>query len=155
MTEHSAVMDTPLGAIDVSWRGDVLTGVNLESEGFPDGRSRVPNALAAQLDAYFRDGSTVFDLELDLRGTPFQLRVWEALRRVPAGRTLTYGELARRLRTSPRAVGGACRHNPCPIVVPCHRVVGATGLGGFAGDTSGRRLDVKRWLLRHEGNARF
>jgi methylated-DNA-[protein]-cysteine S-methyltransferase len=86
-------------------------------------------------------------------GTPFQRRVWEAMRAIPPGRTRTYGDLAAELGTSPRAIGGACRANPCPIVVPCHRVVGATGLGGFAGDTSGHKVEVKRWLLRHEGVA--
>jgi methylated-DNA-[protein]-cysteine S-methyltransferase len=77
------------------------------------------------------------------------------LRSIPPGRTRTYGELASKLGTSARAVGGACRANPCPVVVPCHRVVAANGLGGFAGDTSGRKLEVKRWLLRHEGSTEF
>jgi methylated-DNA-[protein]-cysteine S-methyltransferase len=84
-------------------------------------------------------------------GTPFQCRVWQALRDIPPGTTRTYGELARDLGTSPRAIGGACRANPCLIAVPCHRVVARDGLGGFAGERGGKRLAVKRWLLRHEG----
>lgn len=83
-------------------------------------------------------------------GTPFQRRVWRALQEIVPGQRLTYGELAARLGTSARAVGGACRANPLPLLVPCHRVVAAHGLGGFAGDREGARLEVKRWLLEHE-----
>lgn len=140
-----------MGTVAIFWIDGVLTGVGLEPA-LPDGQAEsVPPFLAEQLDAYFRNGSTRFDLPVELEGTGFQRKVWDALRDIPSGRTVTYGELARKLGTSARAVGGACRSNPCPIVVPCHRVVATNGLGGFAGDTSGRKLDVKRWLLRHEG----
>ncbi|MCP4042152.1 MAG: MGMT family protein, partial [Gammaproteobacteria bacterium] len=86
------------------------------------------------------------------RGTDHQLRVWNALGEIPPGETMTYGELARHLGSGPRAVGNACRSNPVPIVVPCHRVVSATGLGGFMGDTAGEPMAIKSWLLRHELN---
>ncbi len=89
-------------------------------------------------------------LPLELHGTDFQLRVWQALRTIPPGEVATYGELAARLHTSPRAVGNACRWNPCPLVVPCHRVVRRDGIGGYAGHSDGETLDIKRWLLRHE-----
>jgi methylated-DNA-[protein]-cysteine S-methyltransferase len=139
--------------VAVSLENGILAGVDLEPAAGEEAGEALPAPVAAELQAYFADGACRVDLPVILRGTPFQKRVWGELRRIPPGETVTYGELARRLGTSPRAVGGACRANPCPIVVPCHRVVGATGLGGFAGDTSGRRLDVKRWLLRHEGAA--
>ena len=106
----------------------------------------------AQLQAYFHDPRHVFDLPLDRQGTPFRLRVWRALEAIPPGETRTYGALARLLDSAPRAVGGACRANPLPIVVPCHRVVGAAASGGYAGSTGGGLLAVKRWLLRHEGH---
>lgn len=144
-----------MGAVGVTWNGGVLTGVDLEPGTLAGPAERLPVSLTEQLDAYFRSGSAGFDLPIELSGTPFQRRVWAALRAIPSGRTVTYGELARKLGTSARAVGGACRANPCPIVVPCHRVVATDGLGGFAGDTSGRKLEVKRWLLRHEGNREF
>jgi methylated-DNA-[protein]-cysteine S-methyltransferase len=150
-TRRSAVMDTPLGPIRLTWAGAILEGVDLEPDVLPGPAQRLPEALGAELSAYFADPGHRFELPLRLAGTPFQRRVWEALSAIAPGRTRTYGDLAAELGTSPRAVGGACRANPCPIVVPCHRVVGATGLGGFAGDTSGHKLDVKRWLLRHEG----
>jgi len=88
-----------------------------------------------------------------LQGTAFQRRVWEALTRIPAGQTLTYGELAARLDSGARAVGNACRHNPVSIIVPCHRVVSATGIGGYSGSTGGREIDRKQWLLGREGIA--
>ena len=88
-------------------------------------------------------------LTLDPQGTPFQLRVWQELRRIPWGQTISYGELARRVGNpkASRAVGQANAVNPIPLIIPCHRVIAADGsLGGYS---SG--LDRKRWLLRHEG----
>ena len=108
------------------------------------------DAIAAQFAAYFADANHVFDLPVHITGTPFQQRVWNALREIPRGTTLTYGELAKQLRTSPRAIGQACRSNPVPIIVPCHRVTSAKGLGGYAGDTQGKLAEIKEWLLQHE-----
>ena len=86
-------------------------------------------------------------------GTAFQQRVWAALQAIPTGSVLSYGELARQLDTAPRAIGGACRSNPIPILIPCHRVVSRQGLGGYAGEVEGELPGIKRWLLRHEGVA--
>jgi methylated-DNA-[protein]-cysteine S-methyltransferase len=105
--------------------------------------------VRAQLTGYFSGASTQFDLPLGAQGTPFQTRVWEALRAIPHGQTISYGELARRLGApkAMRAVGAANGRNPIPIIVPCHRVIGARGdLTGFGGG-----LERKRWLLAHEG----
>lgn len=146
-----APVPTPMGAVAICWEDGALAGVDLEPDSVALVDGKLPRPVAEQLGAYFADGTRGFDLPLRLKGTPFQRRVWKALRAIPPGHTVTYGQLARALGTSARAVGGACRANPCPIVVPCHRVVGAQGLGGFAGDTSGRKLAIKRWLLRHEG----
>jgi methylated-DNA-[protein]-cysteine S-methyltransferase len=155
-----AVIQTPMGPLGLNWDGDTLTGVDLEPQAsaFVDGESasgsfpdQIPEPIRRQLDAYFADGHSRFDLPLAAGGTAFQHRVWSLMAAIPPGCTRTYGELARELASAPRAVGQACRANPLPIVLPCHRVVGAQGLGGFAGDTSGRKLAVKRWLLRHEG----
>ncbi|MDR1529914.1 MAG: methylated-DNA--[protein]-cysteine S-methyltransferase [Burkholderiales bacterium] len=90
-------------------------------------------------------------------GTPFQQRVWKALQSIPSGEPSTYGEIARRLDTAPRAVGGACGANPIVLVIPCHRVVGRHSLGGFMHAEAGDPLRIKRWLLDHEetlGNER-
>ena len=150
---QQAVLATPMGPIGLHWTGETLTGVDLEPLTAAGGADVAPPTRRRQLAAYFADGTAVFDLPLELGGTPFQQRVWAAISAIPAGETRTYRDLARQLRTAPRAVGQACRANPCPIVVPCHRVVAVNGLGGFAGDRSGRKLAVKRWLLRHEGVA--
>ena len=101
-----------------------------------------------QLRAYDGGELRVFSLDLDLRGTPFQLRVWEELQRIPHGEVRTYGELATSLgqRGASRAVGGANGRNPIPLIVPCHRVVASDGLGGFTGG-----LEWKERLLAHEG----
>ena len=94
-----------------------------------------------------------FDLPFVPSGTPFQLRVWHALMNIPAGQSTTYGALAKQLGTAARAVGQACGSNPLPILIPCHRVVAAHGLGGFMHASSGAPLDVKSWLLAHERRA--
>ena len=105
---------------------------------------------ASILQRYFENPAFTPSIKLDPSGTPFQRRVWRALRKIRPGTTITYGALAQKLGTSARAVGGACRENPLPIVVPCHRVVAAGGAGGFMGDSRGRALEIKSWLLCHE-----
>lgn len=111
--------------------------------------ARVLDAARVQLEEYFAGARRAFDLPLAADGTPFQRRVWDALRGIPWGETISYIELARRVgdARAVRAVGGANGRNPVSIVVPCHRVIGADGsLTGFGGGT-----ERKRWLLEHEG----
>jgi len=103
-----------------------------------------------QLDCYFSNPNHQFEIPLELKGTAFQVRVWNALRLIPAGETISYGELADRLASSARAVGNACRANRLPLVVPCHRVVAKSGLGGFMGQRQGGEISIKRCLLLHE-----
>lgn len=158
----SGALATPLGTLAVTWEEERLVCLNLAAdlapaspEGLaPDDASPgepVPLAIRAALARYFDAGTAGLNVPLAARGTDFQHCVWRALQAIPPGETRTYGDLARQLGTSARAIGGACRANPCLIAVPCHRVIAKDGLGGFAGDVSGRRLEVKRWLLRHEG----
>lgn len=107
---------------------------------------------ARQLKAYLADPQFAFGLPLRPSGTTFQRRVWERISAIPAGVTRSYGDIAADLKNAPRAVGQACGANPFPLVVPCHRVVGSnSGLGGFARHGGGFLLDIKRWLLAHEG----
>lgn len=113
-------------------------------------RNPVAREVVRQLMAYFANPAHVFSLPLATLGTPFQRRVWQALCEVPPGKPSRYGDVAQRLASGPRAVGGACRANPIPIIVPCHRVVSANGLGGYSGEVSGEGLAIKRWLLDHE-----
>jgi len=104
-----------------------------------------------QLQHYFEDPGWEFDLPLDLAGTPFQQRLWNSLSRVPAGQTDTYGQLAQQLHSGAQAVGQACRRNPIPVVIPCHRIVSRQGMGGYAGEMDGEKMRIKKALLTHEG----
>jgi methylated-DNA-[protein]-cysteine S-methyltransferase len=116
-------------------------------------RNTIAFLACVQIQTYLDDPSFRFELPLMLSGTHHRLAVWEAMQRIPAGATRTYGDLAKELGSSPRAVGGACGANPIPLVVPCHRVIAAGGgIGGFMGERGeGFELAIKRWLLGHEG----
>jgi methylated-DNA-[protein]-cysteine S-methyltransferase len=148
---YAAVIASPIGRLGIRAR-DALTCIDFVSTRIPlqPPRTSLARRVCAQLKAYFADPRTRFALPLAAYGTQFQQRAWRALQRIPSGTARTYGELARTLQSAPRAVGGACRANPIPIVVPCHRVVAANGPGGFMGATRGRAMDIKRWLLEHE-----
>jgi methylated-DNA-[protein]-cysteine S-methyltransferase len=116
-------------------------------------RSALAKRTVSALKEYFHAPTARLTLPLRSAGTEFQKKVWQEMRQIPVGQTRSYGVLAQRLRSSARAVGNACRANPLPIIVPCHRVVAANGeIGGFAGHREGPQLALKRWLLAHEQN---
>jgi methylated-DNA-[protein]-cysteine S-methyltransferase len=162
-------MDSPLGPLVLTAEGGALIALDwardwaldwaeardvASADGETSGREEECSAdrevLAAartQLAAYFAGRSAVFDLPLAPRGTVFQRRVWQALLTIPPGAVWTYGELARALGTAPRAVGQANGRNPIPLIIPCHRVVGGAGLGGYSGLGG---LATKTWLIDHE-----
>ncbi len=150
--EYDAVIAAPFGRVGFMLDGDALADISFLDKGTPLLPPRAARArkVARVLRSYFSNPRYSFHIPLKLSGTAFQQRVWRALRRIPAGRTLSYGVLARKLDTSARAVGNACRANPIPIVIPCHRVVASNGLGGFMGKRSGSPLNLKHWLLEHE-----
>jgi methylated-DNA-[protein]-cysteine S-methyltransferase len=106
-----------------------------------------------ELAQYANNPRHKFNIPLHLNGTEFQKKVWRALQTIPTGKTLTYGELAKKLQTSPRAIGQACRTNPIPVIIPCHRIVAANHLGGYAGKQSGKMMKIKTCLLEHEKSA--
>ena len=146
-----AVIDSPIGPLGLIGSDRALQAVLFDgSRVRPEGRSHVLDETARQLDAYFAGDLVTFDLPLELHGTEFQRRCWIALGTIPYGETVSYGEQARRLglgSDAARAVGAANGQNPLPLVLPCHRVIGANGsLTGFGGG-----LHVKRFLLEHEG----
>jgi methylated-DNA-[protein]-cysteine S-methyltransferase len=114
-------------------------------------RSALAEKTLRQLDAYFDDPLRPFDLPLQAQGTVFQLRLWSALAEIEVGETLTYGQMAKQLNSAAQAVGQACRRNPLAIIVPCHRVLSQVGLGGYGGESAGRKLAIKQALLTHEG----
>ena len=163
----STTLDSPVGVLTlvaggrglraVLWPDEPATRVVLPGT-VPMGEAPTTSAAARvlvetkrQLQEYFAGSRQRFDLALDPVGTEFQLQVWQVLRVIPYGTTITYGEQASRLgdRNKSRAVGAANGRNPISIIVPCHRVVGSTGaLTGFAGG-----IEAKSWLLRHEQGA--
>ncbi len=155
MSDYDAILAAPMCRLGARFTGEALTRLDFLPADTPassrmDARAR---QLASELDAYWGDPAHAFDLLFVPQGTPFQLRVWHALMNIPAGEPTTYGGLANRLGTAARAVGQACGANPLPILIPCHRVVAAHGLGGFMHSASGTPLDVKTWLLAHEARA--
>ena len=138
-----------LGILD---NGQVLQAINFLYDTQP---VRPPGSLftetvANQLDKFFADPGFQFDLPLVASATPFQLQARQALLSIPLGKTMSYGNVAKTISSSARAIAGACRRNPVPIIVPCHRVVAVNGLGGFSGAIDGQPLATKKWLLKHE-----
>jgi methylated-DNA-[protein]-cysteine S-methyltransferase len=151
-----AVQTTPFGAVGVRVDAEAISELVFLP---PDTQALPPeNALARdacrQIAAYAADPDFRFDLPLRITGSIFQRQVWDAIAAIPRGRTRQYGEIASELGAQPRAVGQACGDNALPLVIPCHRVVSASGLGGFAHHGSGFYLRVKQWLLAHEFDAR-
>lgn len=150
---YDALVPAPFGALGVQVSDRAIERVAL----LPGESTRLScnsafaERVAAALAAYLQDARCPLTLPVAPQGTSFQQRVWQAMQRIPRGQTRAYGELARELESSARAVGGACGANPVAVVIPCHRVVAAHGLGGFSGATDGEWLTVKRWLLNHEG----
>ena len=147
-------LETPIGPLTLTASEHALTGVYFprsrhKPRGKP-GTNAILEHAKQQLTEYFERTRTSFDVPLDATGTDFERRVWELLRGIPYGTTTSYGKLAQRMgggTNDARAVGAANGKNPIPIIVPCHRVIGANGdLTGFGGG-----LDLKRWLLEHEG----
>jgi methylated-DNA-[protein]-cysteine S-methyltransferase len=113
-------------------------------------RDALSRDIAAQLKAYFKQPDFAFELTLPDVGTEHQRKVWQQITAIPCGEVLTYAQVARRIGSAPRAVGQACGANWFPLIIPCHRVTAANGIGGFARHDSGFHQEVKRWLLRHE-----
>lgn len=157
--KYKANYPSPIGNLTLISDGTNLTHIILEKESYyqnikKDAKTNDTLEIFKQtkiwLDKYFnKEKPNIDDLKLKLEGTPFQIKVWNALKTISYGQTVTYGFVAQKInsKTSARAVGGAIGHNPIPIIIPCHRVVGANNnLTGFTGG-----IDVKIKLLKLEG----
>jgi methylated-DNA-[protein]-cysteine S-methyltransferase len=144
---YAVSLTTPVGEIVVVEEDDHIVRVRWSTESRQDKTPLLRN-VSEQIAAYFRNDLTAFDLPLRPGGSEFQRDVCDAMLAIPFGETRTYGELAEGLGVFAQAVGQACGHNPIPIIIPCHRVLGANGLGGFSG---GEGIETKMQLLRHEG----
>lgn len=152
--EYDAIFTTEIATIGIQLEGDQL----IKLDYLTHRKSKNPTSKQAQnirdkIEKYLDAKSKVKDLKIDvkLNVTPFQRKVLKQLELIPYGATKTYGEIAKKLKTAPRAVGNACRNNPVPIIIPCHRVISANGMGGYSGATDGVMMDVKSQLLKLEG----
>ena len=153
---YQACLRAPFATLGITTTGTHVTGIRFLARSVAakaPPRNTIAFLACVQIQSYLEDADFVFDLPLKLAGTRHRLAVWEAMQRIAAGKTRTYGELAQEIGSSARAVGGACGANPIPVVVPCHRVIAAGGdIGGFMGARAeGFERDIKRWLLEHEG----
>lgn len=150
--DYQAKLAVPFGVLGIRCDDRALLGIDfLPATEKPQ---RATSAFAAivceQLLRYVENPDMQFTVPLNTGGTPHQQKVWHAMLDIPRGETRSYGELAAELKSGAQAVGQACGANPIPVIIPCHRVVGKSGLGGFMRHASGASLDIKRWLLAHE-----
>ncbi len=152
--EYDAVFTTEVATIGIRLEGSRLIKLDyLTRRKSKKPTSKYAEKIRDKIERYLDANSRVKTLKVDvtLDVTPFQQKVLRQLELIPYGKTKTYGEIAKKLKTSPRAVGNACRNNPVPIIIPCHRVTAANGIGGYDGENSGRLLEIKRNLLALEG----
>ncbi|MFC7418792.1 methylated-DNA--[protein]-cysteine S-methyltransferase [Iodobacter arcticus] len=153
-TDSYAVISSPVGHLGLAERDEHLVLVEFLPKSLPLQLAISPllQHVARQLEAYFQNPSFTFDLPWALSVSEHQKKVLAEIAAIPVGQLQTYADISKRIHSSPRAVGGACGRNPLPLLIPCHRVVAATGLGGFnAGRHGVDWLPIKRWLLSHEG----
>ncbi len=154
ISTFNAVFATPFGKVGIRTDANALCEIvylPITAEEIPPNNALARRAVR-QIERYLKQPSAAFELPLAQVGSVFQRRVWQAISAIAPGTVMTYGQLARAIGSAPRAVGQACGSNYFPLVIPCHRVVGSTGIGGFAhhgGD--GYFRTVKRWLLAYEG----
>lgn len=150
----AAIVETSFGAVGIRTEDHLVRELVYLPANF-QGKNAIDTTserAARQVERYLDDPDFQFELPLMPLGTAFQQKVWAAISEIPRGKVLTYGDIARRVQSAPRAVGQACGANWFPLVIPCHRVTAAGGLGGFAhqDDETGFHVGVKRWLLAHE-----
>lgn len=150
--QYDFFMDSPVGGIGIRLQDEAVTCIDFlaRRRPAPGPQDAFARQVRDELEAWFADAQFRFSVPVAFAGTPYQQRVWLALQEIPAGEYRTYGELAAELGGGARAVGNACRRNPVPVIVPCHRVVGVNGMGGYGGRTGDRAIWRKHWLLAHE-----
>lgn len=152
--DYAVVFLTDIATIGLRFDGSRLIKIDyLKKTPVKAASNRQAQAVKNKIEKYLKPGSKTKNINADIKlnVTPFQEKVLNQLLQIPYGETRSYGEIAKILKTSPRAVGNACWHNPLPIIIPCHRVVAANGIGGYSGETAGSMLDIKRRLLQLEG----
>jgi len=154
---YTAIIKLPFSTLAIHTCNEMLQAIDFlpDETALLAPQSPLAREVSAQLAAFCRDKQFCFDLPLAEAATSYQQSVREALLAIPAGQVMSYSELADQLASGARAVAMACRHNPLPVVVPCHRIVAKQGMGGYAGAIHGKPVEIKRWLLEHECAGRF
>ena len=149
---YAGIIISPIGKLGLIVTDHKLTTIHFLPSNTPLLPPQNPIAvkIIAIINQYFYNPKTTFDIPIHAMGTPLQQQIWQALQLIPPGQTMTYGQVAALVGTSPRIVGNACRRNPIPLVIPCHRVLAKAGLGGYFGVGQEHFLQIKRWLLQHE-----
>lgn len=145
-----SIFTTPWGMLEVVHDEHFVFNASFTQKTATPAQTDLAKVIANELEAYFADPHHRFQLHLKPKGSLYQQKVWNALLVIPVGRTLTYGELAIKLQSSPRAIGQACKRNPLALFIPCHRVVGKDSLGGYMGNPES--ITYKEALLTHEAH---
>jgi methylated-DNA-[protein]-cysteine S-methyltransferase len=154
--QFDAIVAAPFGAVGIAlYHDQVAIELLTEQHAAKAATNQTVQKIVAHIEAYLSHAKTpihlaIAQLAIAQQGTPYQQRVWQAISAIPAGQVLSYGDIAAHIGSGARAVANACGANNLPLIVPCHRVVAKNGIGGFMqGKPDG--LNIKKWLLKHEG----
>lgn len=143
-----SIFTSPWGMIEIIHDEHFIYKAAFTQKSGSPSNTAFAQTIGNELAAYYANPQHRFHMQLKPHGSVYQLKVWNALLVIPVGRTLTYGELAHKLQSSPRAIGQACKRNPLALFIPCHRVVGKNDIGGYMGNPNA--LSYKEALLAHE-----
>lgn len=148
-----ARLGTPFAVLGIRTVGELLTDIEYLPRGVATlaPTNKLAERVCRQIERYLDDPHYRFKLPYEYRGSDFQCRVWREISKISPGKTNSYKDIAQRLHSAPRPVGGACGKNRLPLVIPCHRVLGSNGIGGFMHARAGDPIVIKKWLLAHEG----
>ena len=148
---HDVMINAPFGGVGINIQNECVIGVTLlpTQKTVSDIDGLCAQNLKQQIAQYFQNADAMIEVPFKVAGTQFQQRVWKAISAIPVGQVLTYSELAHEVGSGPRAVANACGANKLPLLIPCHRVVAKSGLGGFM-QSAQDGLKIKEWLLAHE-----
>lgn len=154
MIKYTAVIDTPFARLGIIAADNEITKISYVTDQAPSIKCvpAIIRELEQQILQYIKHPTISFTIPYRLNGTKHQMSLWKILKKIPPGNVETYGNLAELMHSSARAVGNACRQNPLPIIIPCHRVVAKNHIGGYAGDITGENIIIKQWLLANEKN---
>jgi methylated-DNA-[protein]-cysteine S-methyltransferase len=153
LENYHARLATPFAVLGIRTVGALLTDIEYLPRGVATlaPTTQLAERVCRQIERYLDDPHYRFDLPFEFRGSAFQCRVWREIASINSGKTNTYKDLAVRLKSAPRPVGGACGKNRLPLLIPCHRVLASNGIGGFMHARAGDPILIKKWLLTHEG----